>query len=108
MHAIAPASTARPPVSAVRAHVFGLVLLALLLQGASPLLHARLLALHAASTGQRIDIAAFCLSSPTSSVPVGKPDGTTLPAGFTNCQLCQGGAPPAADVPTPSVVAAPS
>jgi len=108
MHSIAPASIARPPVSAARAHVVGLALLALLLQAVSPLLHARLLALHAASTGQRIDVAAFCLSSPAASVPAGKPDGTTLPSGFANCQLCQGGAPPAADVPTPSVVAAPS
>src|SRR5262245_35123548 len=102
MHPTTSASLARPPVSAARAHVVGLVLLALLLQAASPLLHARLLALHAALTGQRIDVAAFCLPNPTMSAPAGNPDGATLPAGFANCHLCQGSAPPAADMPAPS------
>ena len=101
------APIAHPPASAARAHVVGLVLLALLLQAFSPLLHARLLAVHAASTGQRIGVAAFCLPGAAAPVSAANPDGMPPPAGFDNCQLCQGGAPPAADVPAPSGVAAP-
>jgi hypothetical protein len=99
MRRITSALIVRPPVSAARAHVVGLVLLALLLQALSPLLHARLLAAHAASTGARIDVAAFCLPGHTPP-PAADPGGPPPPVG--SCLLCQGTAPAAADVPTPS------
>jgi hypothetical protein len=87
-------------------HVIGLVLLALLLQSISPLLHARLQAIYAALTGQRIDVAAFCL--PGHIAPAGSgTDASTWPVASTDCPLCQGGVPPVADLPAPVTVTAP-
>lgn len=93
------------PVTAARAHVIGLVLLALLLQALSPLLHARLLSLHAAQTGQRIAVAAFCL--PGHRAPAAADDAGGSPPRLVDCPLCVGGAAPAADLPAPSDVVTP-
>ncbi len=106
MRRLLSAPTARPPATAARAHVVGLVLLALLLQAFSPMLHARL-AVHAASTGQRIDVAAFCLPGHALPVPAANPDDAPPLPDADTCQLCQGSAPPAADVPAASAAAAP-
>lgn len=88
----------RPLASAGRSHVVGLVLLALLLQALSPLLHARLSSLLFASYGQRVDIATFCLPGriqPPSSDDTGGQPSPRLP----DCPLCVGGAVPAVDLP---------
>lgn len=96
---------ARP--SAARIHVIGLLLLALLLQALSPLLHARLQAMHAALTGQRIDVAAFCLPGHAPATGAGRSDDAAPLAALADCQLCQSGAAPFADLPQPPALAAP-
>ena len=106
MRRVTSAPIVHLPVSAARAHVVGLVLLAVLLQAFAPLLHARLLSAHAAATGERLDVAAFCLPSHT---PLAQnPDGAPPLPASPDCLLCQGGAPAVADVPAPSVLAPPA
>jgi len=103
MRCIDPTTIHRRPVSGGRVHLVGVVLLALLLQALLPLLHARLQVLYAAQTGQRIDVAAFCLpghpappaARATDDVPPAPPTG---PAG---CPLCQGTGALAGDIPVP-------
>jgi hypothetical protein len=101
-----PASTTAPPASpnasSVRVHLLGAMLLALLLQALSPLLHARLQAL--AADGQRVAMAAFCL--PGQSAPPAPADRERAPAPV-DCLLCQGGTAPAADLPTLPRIALP-
>ena len=99
------ASLDRKPVGALRVHVVGLVLLALLLQAMSPLVHARLQVLHAALTGERIDAAAFCLPSHLQAPADAE---STPPIRYADCLLCQGGTAPAADVTPPNNVVAPT
>jgi hypothetical protein len=93
---------------AARVHVVGLLLLALLLQALSPLLHARLQAVRAALTGERIDVAAFCLPGHAPFAPVGESGKAPLPAAPADCQLCQGNAPPATDLPPLPAAAVPA
>lgn len=99
------ASLDRKPVGALRVHVVGLVLLALLLQAVSPLVHARLQVLHAALTGERIDAAAFCLPS---HLQAPADTDSTPPIRYVDCPLCQGGTAPAVDVTPPVGVVAPT
>jgi hypothetical protein len=102
-----PASTitampAPATVSSARVHLLGAMLLALLLQALSPLLHARLQAL--AADGRHIAVAAFCL--PGQSAPPTPADREHVPVP-ADCLLCQGGTAPAADLPTPPRIALP-
>ncbi|HJQ60322.1 MAG TPA: DUF2946 family protein [Vineibacter sp.] len=101
-----PPLLATPPASAARVHVVGLLLLALLLQALSPLLHARLLSRYAAETGQPVGIAAFCLPGHGAAAPT---DGTgnSPPRWPADCPLCQGGAGPSADIAAAANLVAP-
>jgi hypothetical protein len=83
-----------------------MVLLAVLLQALSPLVHARLLSLHAATTGQRIGVAAFCLPSHTPPPPIDESDGPPPPR-LADCPLCVGGAAPTADLLIPLSITIP-
>ncbi len=100
----------RPPVSGARAHVVGVVLLALLLQAALPLLHARLQMLYAVLAGQRIDVAAFCLPGHLAPPVTRDADGLppAAPPGPAGCLLCQGTGAPASDIALPADVITPT
>lgn len=103
MPCIDPTTIPRRPLSGARVHFVGVVLLALLLQALLPLLHARLQVLYAAQTGQRIDVAAFCL--PGHPAPLATDDGEgappVTPTGPAGCPLCQGTSAAAGDIPLP-------
>lgn len=100
-------SVPRATTTATRVNVVGLVLLALLLQSFSPLLHARLQALAAAS-GLHIGVAVFCLPSQSTPPVPDAPGNGPPPSGLADCQLCQGGTAPAADLPAPASFAVPA
>lgn len=93
-----PTTIRRRPITGVRMHIVGVVLLALLLQTLLPLLHARLQVAYATLTGQRIDVAAFCLPGHPAAQDT---DGTPPAAPPAGCPLCQGAGAPAADIPLP-------
>jgi len=102
MPCIDPTTIPRRPLSGARAHLVGVMLLALLLQALLPLLHARLQMLHAAQTGQRIDVAAFCLPGHPAPLATDDAEGAppVTPTGPAGCPLCQGTSA-AGDIPPP-------